>query len=105
MSEEIPIGPGRPCWACGEDYGQHDKGCIFARLLPPSDTERDLNRKPALMLAFAGVKAGDKIADYGTGSGYFTRLFSSVVGNGGHVYGTALMPDEKQAIVEYMKTF
>jgi predicted methyltransferase len=55
---------------------------------PPSDSERDANRKPAQTLAFAGVKAGDKVADYGTGSGYFTRLFSNVVGDSGHVYAS-----------------
>ena len=55
---------------------------------PPSDTARDANRKPALTLAFSGIKAGDKIADYGTGSGYFTRLFANVVGNSGHVYAS-----------------
>ncbi len=26
-------------------------------------------------------------------------------GNGGHVYGTSLSDPEKQAVVEYMKTF
>lgn len=55
---------------------------------PATDTERDANRKPAQVLAFAGVKPGDRIADYGTGSGYFTRLFSAVVGSGGHVYAS-----------------
>lgn len=55
---------------------------------PSSDTERDTNRKPDQTLAFSGVKAGDKVADYGTGSGYFTRLFSNIVGNSGHVYAS-----------------
>ena len=41
------------------------------------------------------------------GNQVFTQYDTAVPGNGngGHVYGTALMPDEKQAIVEYMKTF
>ena len=55
---------------------------------PPTDTERDANRKPAQTLAFAGVKAGDKVGDYGTGSGYFTRLFADIVGARGHVYAS-----------------
>jgi predicted methyltransferase len=55
---------------------------------PPADTERDANRKPAQTLAFAGVKSGDKVADYGAGSGYFTRLFSGIVGAQGHVYAS-----------------
>ena len=53
---------------------------------PTTDTARDANRKPAQTLQFAGVKPGDKVADYGAGSGYFTRLFADIVGDSGHVY-------------------
>ena len=49
---------------------------------PDSDTTRDGERKPEQTLAFSGIKPGDQVAD----SGYFTRLFSSVVGSRGHVY-------------------
>ena len=55
---------------------------------PSTDTARDANRKPAEVLAFAGIKAGDKIADYAAGAGYFTRLFSTIVGAQGHVYAS-----------------
>ncbi|MEP6938345.1 MAG: methyltransferase [Rudaea sp.] len=55
---------------------------------PDTDTARDASRKPAEVLAFAAVKAGDRIADYGVGQGYFTRLFASIVGTQGHVYGS-----------------
>jgi len=53
---------------------------------PESDTSQDADRKPAQTLEFAGIKSGDKVADYVAGTGYFTRLFSSVVGSAGHVY-------------------
>jgi len=53
---------------------------------PDSDTTRDADRKPELTLAFSGVKPGDQVADYVADSGYFTRLFSSVVGSKGHVF-------------------
>jgi predicted methyltransferase len=55
---------------------------------PATDTARDANRKPAASLAFIGVKAGDRIADYASGAGYFTRLFASAVGPKGHVYAS-----------------
>ena len=55
---------------------------------PTSDRERDPNRRPGDLLAFAGVKPGDKVGDYAAGQGYFTRLFSSVIGPRGHVYAT-----------------
>jgi len=37
----------------------------------------------------------------------FSRYDTSVPGNGngGHVYGTTLSDDDKQAIVEYLKRF
>jgi predicted methyltransferase len=57
---------------------------------PPGDVARDVNRKPAETLAFAGVKPGDQIADYIANTGYFTRLFSSVAGPKGHVYAVEL---------------
>jgi predicted methyltransferase len=53
---------------------------------PATDTVRDADRKPVGTLEFAGVKPGDKVADYAVGSGYFTRLFADVVGSSGHVY-------------------
>src|ERR1700675_3024295 len=53
---------------------------------PDSDTIRDADRKPAQTLVFVGIKPGDKVADYVADEGYFTRLFSSVVGSTGHVY-------------------
>ena len=59
---------------------------------PASDTARDANRKPLETLAFAGVKPGDKIADYAAGAGYFTRLFAGVVGPEGRVYASVPSP-------------
>lgn len=46
----------------------------------------DARRHPGELLAFAGVKPGDKVADLIPGSGYFTRIFAKVVGPKGHVY-------------------
>jgi predicted methyltransferase len=57
---------------------------------PPEDVARDANRKPAQTLAFVGVKPGDRVADYIANSGYFTRLFSDVVGPKGRVFAVEL---------------
>ncbi len=59
---------------------------------PAEDVARDDARRPAALLAFAGVKAGDVVVDWIPGGGYFTRLFAGVVGEGGKVY--ALVPTE-----------
>ena len=53
---------------------------------PAADKARDTARKPAEVLAFAGIKPGDKVADFIMGGGYFTRLLAGVVGPKGHVY-------------------
>lgn len=57
-----------------------------------ADTDHDADRKPAVMVALAGMKPGDKVGDLIPGRGYFTRIFSHVVGAGGHVY--AIVPAE-----------
>ena len=56
---------------------------------PEADTKRDADRHPALSLAFAGVKPGDQVVELVPGSGYFTRLLSSIVGPKGKVYAVA----------------
>jgi predicted methyltransferase len=56
---------------------------------PEADRTRDADRKPAELMAFAGIKSGDKIADMLPGGGYFTRLFSKAVGDKGTVYAMA----------------
>lgn len=53
---------------------------------PERDVQRDVNRKPAEVLTFAGVKPGDKVGELIPGGGYFTKLFCKIVGDKGHVY-------------------
>lgn len=53
---------------------------------PDADREADADRKPAESVAFAGVKPGQKVVDLLPGGGYFTRIFSAVVGPKGHVF-------------------
>ena len=59
---------------------------------PVADASRDASRKPAELLAFSGVKPGDVVADLVPGKGYFTRLFSKLVGPSGTVF--AVVPAE-----------
>jgi predicted methyltransferase len=53
---------------------------------PASDRKLDAVRKPAQVLAFAGIKAGDTVAEYLPGGGYYTRMLSDIVGPKGKVY-------------------
>lgn len=59
---------------------------------PAADTERDVNRKPAETLAFAGVRPGDAVVELAPGKGYFTRLLSAVVGPKGSVTTVSSIP-------------
>jgi predicted methyltransferase len=62
---------------------------------PAEQVERDPDRKPALVIAFAGLRSGDRVEDFMPGNAYFTRLFSDVVGPNGRVY--AFVPSEQVA--------
>lgn len=50
------------------------------------DRDADARRHIAEVVAFSGVKPGDKVVDLIPGSGYFTKVFSKIVGPSGHVY-------------------
>ena len=51
-----------------------------------ADRDADARRHIAEVIAFSGVKPGDKVVDLIPGSGYFTKVFSKIVGPRGHVY-------------------
>ena len=51
-----------------------------------ADRTQDARRHGPELMAFARVKPGDKVLELIPGSGYFTRLFSRIVGPSGWVY-------------------
>lgn len=55
-------------------------------LRPDADKFRDSTRKPAQVLAFAGVRPGMVVAELGSGGGYYTRLLAKAVGPSGKVF-------------------
>ena len=59
---------------------------------PAEDSKRDADRKPADLVRFAGIKRGQVVADIMPGGGYFTRIFSKLVGPKGKVL--AAIPEE-----------
>lgn len=59
---------------------------------PAADVARDPDRKPAELLAFAGIRPGMTIAELAPGGGYFTRILTGAVGTGGHVYAITTRP-------------
>jgi predicted methyltransferase len=59
---------------------------------PKEDIVRDAQRHPDAILAFFEVKPGMQVVDFIAGGGYYTELFSRVVGPTGKVYTTYLAP-------------
>jgi predicted methyltransferase len=62
---------------------------------PAADVERDGLRKPAAMVRFSQIKPAQLVVDMLPGGGYFTRVFSQVVGPNGKV--VALVSDQYAA--------
>lgn len=60
-----------------------------------ADAKDDERRHIAEIVAFSGVKPGDKVLELVPGSGYWTRVFSSIVGADGKVYLAVPAPMEK----------
>jgi predicted methyltransferase len=85
------VGASRACEADG--IPSAIRAAVADPARPAADRLRDAARKPAEVVAFAGVKPGDRIADFISGGGYFTRIFSRVVGPSGRVY--AFLPEEQ----------
>ncbi len=65
---------------------------------PADQTALDAERKPAETVAFAGIRPGSKVMDLVPGQGYFTRIFSGVVGDKGWVY--AYFPTETDSFIK-----
>ncbi len=53
---------------------------------PEADTKRDTDRKPADIVAFAGIKPGMSVEELFPGGGYYTRILSKVVGPKGKMF-------------------
>ena len=49
--------------------------------------------KPADIVGQAGLKYGQKVADFGCGAGFFTLPAARLVGDEGVVYAVDIMPD------------
>ncbi|WP_168204300.1 class I SAM-dependent methyltransferase [Aliikangiella coralliicola] len=61
------------------------KHAVASKERAQSDKSRDQHRKPAEILALAGLKPGMKVVDLLSGGGYYTDIISRVVGDKGQV--------------------
>jgi predicted methyltransferase len=72
-----------------EHSAAETRKAITAALADPARADQavdDDRRKAAEVLAFAGVGPGDQVIDLLPGQGYWTRIFTGIVGAKGHVY-------------------
>ena len=68
---------------------QFSQAALDRALADPARKDQSANderRKPGPLVALAGVKPGDKVLDLIPGTGYWTRIFSKLVGPEGKVY-------------------
>jgi predicted methyltransferase len=75
---------------------QSQSGVVVAAIADPGrpdkDVKLDASRHPAALVTFAEIKPDDTVMDVWPGGGYWTRIFSKVVGPRGKVY--AYVPEE-----------
>lgn len=67
------------------------------------DPERDEWQKPDAVVRAMNLRTGDRVADIGAGSGYFSRRFARVVGPTGVVYAVDIEPNMLRYISEKAK--
>jgi arsenite methyltransferase len=68
-------------------------GCTGAKRFAYEGVGRDEWQKPDEVIRALELKAGDRVADLGAGSGYFTFRLARAVGPAGKVYAVDIDPD------------
>ena len=86
---------------CAATRATPDYAAVLTNMARP-ENERALDavRKPNEVLAFYGVKKGDKVADLLSGRGYYTAILSELVGPEGIVYATS-----QREVMEWVDRF
>jgi len=75
-----------PCGSSGgNDISDAVEKAVSNPRRPAVDVTRDADRKPAQVLSFFSIEPGMTVLDLFSGSGYYTELLSSIVGENGRV--------------------
>jgi predicted methyltransferase len=88
----VALVAGLPAVTMAASASQELAAAVADKGRPEADRARDADRKPAELIALTGIHAGAKVAEMWPGGGYFTRIFSKVVGPTGVVYAWVPMP-------------
>jgi predicted methyltransferase len=81
--------------ACAANSTPHYADILSKSDRPPAERAIDAVRKPDEVMAFYGVKAGQKVADIFASRGYYTVILSQLVGPGGVVYSANPAPRQE----------
>ena len=65
--------------------------------------ERDQEERPDLLLAGLELRPGDRVADVGCGTGYFSWRMAKAVGDSGRVYGVEIQQEMLDELARNMK--
>ena len=87
----VALALGSGAAAAGSGVSRLIADALASPARPDADKAHDAARHPGELLALAEVKPGQRVADFIPGGGYFTRVFSGVVGPQGRVY--AVFPE------------
>jgi predicted methyltransferase len=82
-----------PIAAHAQDYA----AIIAAPDRSEADRQTDQRREPAKLLAFSGVRSGNRVLDIGAAGGYSTELLARAVGPSGVVYAVDSGPVAERA--------
>jgi predicted methyltransferase len=82
----VALMAGLPAVTMAASASQELAAAVADKARPEADKARDADRKPAELIALTGTHSGAKVAEMWPGGGYFTRIFSKVVGPKGVVY-------------------
>src|SRR5689334_3408547 len=77
---------------CAATSAPNYKDILASPDRPDNEKAIDSVRKPDEVMAFYGVKAGDKVADLMASRGYYTAILSQLVGPEGVVYAANMTP-------------
>jgi arsenite methyltransferase len=73
--------------------------CTSLKRFAYEGSSRDDWQQPERVIAALGIRPGDRVADLGAGSGYFTERLARAVGPAGKVYAV----DVDEAMNEYLR--
>ncbi len=88
--------------AGNDNYHALVQAAVDNPLRDEKDRKRDINRKPAQIIEFMGIKPGMAVMELLAGSGYYAEILSKVVGERGKVIALnnkAYMAFTKDAII------